>query len=69
MNITNKLSGRKIIYKKDYLNAYLSGPINASDTNEKEKNFSNLTGRLDIISSFNSNYSRKEALLKIKKIK
>lgn len=71
MNITNQLSGRKIIYKKDYLNAYLSGPKNASGTNEKERerNLPNLTSKLDILSSYSSNYARKEGIQKIKLIK
>lgn len=71
MNITNQLNGRKIIYKKDYLNACVSGPINGSETNEreKEKNISNLTSRMDILSSYSSNFSGKQGLIKTKLIK
>jgi hypothetical protein len=71
MKITNQLNGKRIIYKKDYLNSFLSGPIHASEINEKdkEKNISNLTSRLDIISNYGSNHSRKGGLLKINMIK
>ncbi len=71
MNITKQISGKKIIYKKDYLNAYFSGPKNGPELleREKENNLVNLTSKLDFVSSYSSNCSRKEGPVKIGFIK
>lgn len=71
MNITNQLCGRKILYKKDFLINYISGPSHAPEINdnEREKNLSNLIGGLDLMSSYSSNHSKKGELLKINIIK
>lgn len=63
------MSGRKILYRKDYLDSHIYGLNPSSNPQENEKNLMNLTNAIDIHSSYSSPFVNKGSTVKIKIIK
>ena len=53
------MSGRKIIYKKGYLEGHLYGSSPSINAIENERNLINLTSTLDINTNYNSPFLKK----------
>jgi hypothetical protein len=57
--MTNQLNGRKILYKKGYLDTHLHGHFNSLNPLENEKNIASLTSPIKILSNFISPFKKK----------
>ncbi len=64
--VNNQIIGKKIIYKKGYLDNHLYGASTSLNAAENEKNLVNLSNKYTIISNYGSPYSKKYSPVKIK---
>jgi len=63
------MTGKKIIYRKDYLDNHIYGTFQSLNAVENERNLSNLRSSIYINSSYSSPFYNKGSPVKIKLIK